>query len=54
MSVDFDVRGQIGDELFHLRKHYGLWTVTRSNGLKLKCFVYGFVSYKHASLLHKM
>ncbi len=37
--------------LFHWRKrYYGLWTLTRSDGLKLKLLDDGFFSFKHAIL----
>ncbi len=36
--------------------YYGLWTciLATSDGLKLKCFNDGFVSYKHRFPFHKM
>ncbi len=57
MLVDFDVRGTSADGLFHWKKHfYALRThiLAKSDGLKLKCINYGFVSKTASFLIHKM
>ncbi len=52
MSFDFDVRGQQGMDLIQWRKrYYGLWNIlARSNGLKVKHYNDGFVSYNHTDI----
>ncbi len=52
MWVDLDVRGQQLMDFItreNVIMHYELHIWTWSDGLKLKCFNDGFVSYKHAN-----
>ncbi len=51
MLADLDVRGQQGGNFFTVIIMYGSWSglLARSDGLKLKLPMDGFVSYKHTA-----